>query len=274
MGKAMKPSRRGLTALIKVMGCLCLSMSIFISFGVFAQEPGTGQTEKAMDAGETPEAQKDAAPKGEGEPDDEPVEREVIPKDDTPGGDPLELEGPPTEAEQRAGEEEEYLGEEEAEECTPLDVNEYQLYDALKKRAAKLKKREILLEEKELVLREIEGQLEAKFNALASRLNGLERRLEIGAAEREAQEERVNRLVAALMTLSARKAAPILEKADQRFATRLLQRVPPERVGKLLAEMPPDTAALLMLRLERAKTSAQTAAARAAKDWNSGGVKR
>ena len=199
---------------------------------------------------------------------EEGEEEEEEEDEEDEGGEDDEAAGPPTEEQQQAGEEEAYLGDEEDEECSPLDLEEYKLFEALKARAEALKKREILLEEKEVVLRVIEEKMEEKFKSLAGKLEQLERRLEIGVAEKEAQEKRFLRLVSAITTLSPRKAAPILEKADQRFSTRLLLKVTPERVGKLLAMMPPDKAARLMLRLERAKSSEQKAAARARKDWN------
>ena len=73
-------------------------------------------------------------------------------------------------------------------------------------------------------------------------------------------EERLNKLVSALRTLSAAKAAPILAEADTRFATRLLQGLGAERTGKLLAKMKPAKAARLMKQLANAQTPAQRAA--------------
>ncbi len=93
-----------------------------------------------------------------------------------------------------------------------------------------------------------------------TKLEGLEKKLELGQAQRDAREKRLQKLVETLKTLSARKAAPILEKADSRFATRLLLGLGPERTGKLLAAMEPGRAARLMVRLERAQTPGQKAA--------------
>ncbi|MED5463589.1 MAG: hypothetical protein VX699_02965 [Myxococcota bacterium] len=180
-----------------------------------------------------------------------------------------EMMGPPTEEQQREWEEEAFLEEEEGG-CDPVDYEELKLLGALQARSAALKEREIILEEKDILLREIEEQLEAKFKKLTAKLDKLEKLLEVGKAESEARQERFARLVEALTTLSPRKAAPILEKADQRFATRLLQEVSPVRVGKLLAQMTPGNAATLMVRLDRAKTVAQRAASKGARDWKAG----
>ena len=65
------------------------------------------------------------------------------------------------------------------------------------------------------------------------KLQELESKLALGAPSGEAREQRVQKLIDTLKTLSARKAAPILAKADSRFATRLLLGLGPERTGKL-----------------------------------------
>lgn len=185
------------------------------------------------------------------------------------GAEEEEAAGPPTEEEQREAEEEDFLAEEDGG-CDPVDYEELKLLGALQARSAALKEREIILEEKDVLLREIEERLEDKFKTLTAKLDRMEKILEVGKAETKARQKRFARLVAAITTLSPRKAAPILEKADQRFATRLLQEVSPMRIGKLLAQMTPANAATLMVRLDRAKTVAQRAAARGKKDWKTG----
>ena len=177
--------------------------------------------------------------------------------------------GPPTEEQQREWEEEDFLAEED-DGCDPVDYEELKLLSALQARSAALKEREITLEEKDVLLREIEERLEDKFKTLTAKLDRLEKLLAVGRAETEARQKRFARLVEAITTLSPRKAAPILEKADQRFATRLLQEGAPTRIGKLLAQMTPGNAATLMVRLDRARTVAQRAAGKGQKDWKAG----
>ena len=140
------------------------------------------------------------------------------------------------------------------------DFAELKLLDALKKRDEELQLRARLLEEKENTLRRIEEELALKMEELRSRVVQMERRLELGDSELQAKEERLNKLVSALRTLSAAKAAPILAEADTRFATRLLQGLGAERTGKLLAKMKPAKAARLMKQLANAQTPAQRAA--------------
>ena len=178
-----------------------------------------------------------------------------------------EQSGPPTESEQRAQEEEAYLLEEE-EVCKPVDYDELKLLDALRKRHLVLTEKEVELEQKEALLRVIEEELDAKFRSLTSQLDRLEGKLVLGEAEMRNQEKRFKKLVEALTTLSARKAAPILAQAEQQFATRLLLQVAPERIGKLLAQMEPKEAARLMVRLDKSRSRAQRAAGRGRQDWD------
>ncbi len=152
--------------------------------------------------------------------------------------------------------------DEEEEECTPLDYEELKLLADLRKRDNELQKMAKLLEEKEAVLARVQDQLDQRMAAMLVKLKELEEKLVLGEAEREAREARVQKLIETLKTLSARKAAPILAKADSRFATRLLLGLGPERTGKLLAAMEPAQAARIMSRLANAKTPAQRAAAR------------
>lgn len=169
---------------------------------------------------------------------------------------------PPTEADLKDAEENAALEDDVLLEasCRPSDFAELKLLDALRKRDEELQLRARLLEEKENTLRRIEEELALKMEELRSRVVQMERRLELGDSELQAREERLNKLVSALRTLSAAKAAPILAEADTRFATRLLQGLGAERTGKLLAKMKPAKAARLMKQLAIAQTPAQRAA--------------
>ena len=171
-------------------------------------------------------------------------------------------EAPPTEADLKDAEETAALEDDQLMDaaCRPTDFAELKLLDALKKRDEELQLRARLLEEKENTLRRIEEELALKMEELRSRVVQMERRLELGDSELQAKEERLNKLVSALRTLSAAKAAPILAEADTRFATRLLQGLGAERTGKLLAKMKPAKAARLMKQLANAQTPAQRAA--------------
>jgi len=193
--------------------------------------------------------------------------RMILAQGAVPASGEEERVGPPTESEQRAMEEEAFLLEEE-EECKPVDYDELKLLDALRKRHEELKRKELELEEKEALLRVIEEELEEKFRSLTGQLDRLEQKLMLGEAEMLQHERRFKKLVEALTTLSPRKAAPILARAEQQFATRLLLQVPPERIGKLLAQMEPKEAAKLMVRLDRSKTRGQRAASRGRRDWD------
>jgi len=180
----------------------------------------------------------------------------------------LEDAGPPTMDEQEEDLDEDFLGDEEEYECTAEDLEEMKLLAMPRERSEGLRKREILLEEKQAVLQRLEDELIQKFDSLTGKLAALEQRLEIGQAARLAKEERFQTLIEALRTLSARKAAPILNKSDIRFATRLLLGLGAERVAKLLAVMDPQRAAALMRRLASATTPEQAAARGASRDWD------
>ena len=224
-----------------------LLVGVTLSFGwvAYAQEEGE-DTEDAEDAEDAEDEDDDADEDGDGD------EADADADDD----------GPPTEDDERETDEDEMMDDdEEEEECTPLDYEELKLFADLRKRDTELQKQAKLLEEKEAVLARVQDELEQRMAAMMIKLKELETKLVLGDAERVAREERVQKLIETLKTLSARKAAPILAKADSRFATRLLLGLGPERTGKLLAAMEPAQAARIMSRLANAKTPAQRAAA-------------
>ena len=230
---------RMLTGLVALMAALLLSM--FLGLAAYAQEED--------EEDETEEVAEDEDEDEEDEDEDE--------EDEGDGGD----DGPPSEDDEREADEDEAMEEDfEEEECTPADYEELKLLADLRKRDNALQKQAKLLEEKEAVLGRVQDELNKKMAAMMAKLETLENRLELGQAQRDAREQRLQKLVETLKTLSARKAAPILEKADSRFATRLLLGLGPERTGKLLAAMEPARAARLMVRLERAQTPGQKAA--------------
>jgi flagellar motility protein MotE (MotC chaperone) len=215
-----------------------------------AEEDGAENAEEGEEVAEGEEA-------AEGEDGEEGGEPEPTPEELAEGN-----EIPPTEADLKDAEENAALEEDQLLEaaCRPTDFAELKLLDALRKRDEELQLRARLLEEKENTLRRIEEELALKMDELRSRVVQMERRLELGDAELQAREERLNKLVSALRTLSAAKAAPILAEADTRFATRLLQGLGAERTGKLLAKMKPAKAARLMKQLANAQSPAQRAA--------------
>jgi len=221
-----------------------------------AQEEAAEEEEAATDGD-------DDAEEDEGEDNDEEGEEG---EDGEPEPTPEELaegaDAPPTEADLKDAEENAALEDDVLLEasCRPSDFAELKLLDALRKRDEELQLRARLLEEKESTLRRIEEELALKMDELRSRVVQMERRLELGDSEIQAREERLNKLISALRTLSAAKAAPILAEADTRFATRLLQGLGAERTGKLLAKMKPAKAARLMKQLAIAQTPAQRAA--------------
>ena len=204
----------------------------------------------------------EAAEAEEGEEGEEVAEGEDGEEEPTPEQLAEGNEAPPTEADLKDAEETAALEDDQLMDsaCRPTDFAELKLLDALKKRDEELQLRARLLEEKENTLRRIEEELALKMEELRSRVVQMERRLELGDSELQAKEERLNKLVSALRTLSAAKAAPILAEADTRFATRLLQGLGAERTGKLLAKMKPAKAARLMKQLANAQTPAQRAA--------------
>lgn len=217
-----------------------------------AEEAEGEEGEEAAEAEEGEEGEEVA----EGE-EGEDGEEEPTPEELAEGN-----EAPPTEADLKDAEETAALEDDQLMDsaCRPTDFAELKLLDALKKRDEELQLRARLLEEKENTLRRIEEELALKMEELRSRVVQMERRLELGDSELQAKEERLNKLVSALRTLSAAKAAPILAEADTRFATRLLQGLGAERTGKLLAKMKPAKAARLMKQLANAQTPAQRAA--------------
>ncbi len=224
-----------------------------------AQEEAAEEEEAATDGD-------DDAEEDEGEDNDEEGEEGEEGEDGEPEPTPEELaegaDAPPTEADLKDAEENAALEDDVLLEasCRPSDFAELKLLDALRKRDEELQLRARLLEEKESTLRRIEEELALKMDELRSRVVQMERRLELGDSEIQAREERLNKLISALRTLSAAKAAPILAEADTRFATRLLQGLGAERTGKLLAKMKPAKAARLMKQLAIAQTPAQRAA--------------
>lgn len=228
-------------------------IGVSMSFGwvAYAQEEGD-DTEETEDDDE--------------EEDDEDDEEDE--DDDEEGGDEdaegdEDSDGPNTPDDEREQDEDELMDDdEEEEECTPLDYEELKLLADLRKRDNELQKMAKLLEEKEAVLARVQDQLDQRMAAMMVKLQELEGKLTLGEAAREAREQRVQKLIETLKTLSARKAAPILAKADSRFATRLLLGLGPQRTGKLLAAMEPAQAARIMSRLANAKTPAQRAAAK------------
>ena len=227
-----------------------------------AQEDAEEQPDENADGGEEAEDGEEVAEGEEGEEGEEGAEGE----DGEPEPTAEELaegtDAPPTEADLKDAEENAALDEDQLLEaaCRPTDFAELKLLHALRKRDEELQLRARLLEEKENTLRRIEEELALKMDELRSRVVQMERRLELGDAELQAREERLNKLVSALRTLSAAKAAPILAEADTRFATRLLQGLGAERTGKLLAKMKPAKAARLMKQLANAQSPAQRAA--------------
>lgn len=219
-----------------------------------AQEEAAEEEEAATDGDEDADEDEGEDNDEEGEEDGEP---EPTPEELAEGTD-----APPTEADLKDAEENAALEDDVLLEasCRPSDFAELKLLDALRKRDEELQLRARLLEEKESTLRRIEEELALKMDELRSRVVQMERRLELGDSEIQAREERLNKLISALRTLSAAKAAPILAEADTRFATRLLQGLGAERTGKLLAKMKPAKAARLMKQLAIAQTPAQRAA--------------
>ena len=172
--------------------------------------------------------------------------------------------GPPSELDEAEDLEDDEMEEDDFDEaCRPEDFKELALLADLKKRDDELQKREKLLEEKEAVLARVDDELKQKMTKMLERIQTMEKVLELGKEERRARDERFQKLVDTIKTLSARKAAPILEQADMRFATRLMRGLGPKLIGKLLAAMPPGRAALLMGRLEKGRNVAQSAAAKA-----------
>ncbi|MEC8049982.1 MAG: hypothetical protein VX210_04245 [Myxococcota bacterium] len=220
-----------------------------------AEEAEGEEGEEAAEAEEGEEGEEVA--EGEEGEEGEDGEEEPTPEELAEGN-----EAPPTEADLNDAEETAALEDDQLMDsaCRPTDFAELKLLDALKKRDEELQLRARLLEEKENTLRRIEEELALKMEELRSRVVQMERRLELGDSELQAKEERLNKLVSALRTLSAAKAAPILAEADTRFATRLLQGLGAERTGKLLAKMKPAKAARLMKQLANAQTPAQRAA--------------
>lgn len=220
-----------------------------------AEEAEGEEGEEAAEAEEGEEGEEVA--EGEEGEEGEDGEEEPTPEELAEGN-----EAPPTEADLKDAEETAALEDDQLMDsaCRPTDFAELKLLDALKKRDEELQLRARLLEEKENTLRRIEEELALKMEELRSRVVQMERRLELGDSELQAKEERLNKLVSALRTLSAAKAAPILAEADTRFATRLLQGLGAERTGKLLAKMKPAKAARLMKQLANAQTPAQRAA--------------
>ena len=218
-----------------------------------AEEEAEGEEAAEAEEGEEGEEGEEVAEGEEGE----DGEEEPTPEQLAEGN-----EAPPTEADLKDAEETAALEDDQLMDsaCRPTDFAELKLLDALKKRDEELQLRARLLEEKENTLRRIEEELALKMEELRSRVVQMERRLELGDSELQAKEERLNKLVSALRTLSAAKAAPILAEADTRFATRLLQGLGAERTGKLLAKMKPAKAARLMKQLANAQTPAQRAA--------------
>ena len=219
-----------------------------------AQEEAAEEEEAATDGDEDADEDEGEDNEEEGEEDGEP---EPTPAELAEGTD-----APPTDADLKDAEENAALEDDVLLEasCRPSDFAELKLLDALRKRDEELQLRARLLEEKESTLRRIEEELALKMDELRSRVVQMERRLELGDSEIQAREERLNKLISALRTLSAAKAAPILAEADTRFATRLLQGLGAERTGKLLAKMKPAKAARLMKQLAIAQTPAQRAA--------------
>ena len=219
-----------------------------------AEEEAEGEEAAEAEEGEEDEEGEEVAEgeEGEGEGEEEPTPEQLAEGN----------EAPPTEADLKDAEETAALEDDQLMDsaCRPTDFAELKLLDALKKRDEELQLRARLLEEKENTLRRIEEELALKMEELRSRVVQMERRLELGDSELQAKEERLNKLVSALRTLSAAKAAPILAEADTRFATRLLQGLGAERTGKLLAKMKPAKAARLMKQLANAQTPAQRAA--------------
>ena len=229
---------------------LLLPVLISLSFGWVAYAQDEGEDTEDTDEDEDEEDDED---EGEGDDDSEASED----SDDDDGS------GPGTEEDDREADEDELMeDDEEEEECTPLDYEELKLLADLRKRDTQLQKQAKLLEEKEAVLARVQDEIELRMATMMAKLNELEAKLTLGDAERAAREQRVLKLIETLKTLSARKAAPILAKADSRFATRLLLGLGPARTGKLLAAMEPAQAARIMSRLANAKTPAQRAASK------------
>ena len=227
---------------------LLLPILVSLSFGwaAYAQEEGD-ETEESEDEDDDEDDEDDEDEDGEASED---------------GGDD-DGSNPPTEDDEREADEDELMeDDEEEEECTPLDYEELKLLADLRKRDTQLQKQAKLLEEKEAVLARVQDEIELRMATMMAKLKELETKLALGDAERVAREQRVLKLIETLKTLSARKAAPILAKADSRFATRLLLGLGPERTGKLLAAMEPAQAARIMSRLANAKTPAQRAASK------------
>ena len=243
-----------------VLGIVTLSWTGVIPMAS-AQEDGEEQAEEAAEDGEE-KAEEEGEEVAEGEENEEGEENAEGEAEPTPEELAEGDDAPPTEADIKDAEENVALEEDQLLEaaCRPTDFAELKLLDALRKRDEELQLRARLLEEKENTLRRIEEELALKMDELRSRVVQMERRLELGDSELQAKEERLNKLVSALRTLSAAKAAPILAEADTRFATRLLQGLGAERTGKLLAKMKPAKAAKLMKQLANAQSPAQRAA--------------
>ena len=146
--------------------------------------------------------------------------------------------------------------------CSTENVD-WRLLTRLRERRVELDRREQRILRQKDDLDRLEQKLNKRIAVAVEHLERLEHRLGLGVAQEEIREKKLEALAAALTSLSARKAAPMLEKTDPNLAARLLVLLGPERSGALLSKMDPQRAATLMERIAQAKTTAQRAAARA-----------
>ena len=92
------------------------------------------------------------------------------------------------------------------------------------------------------------------------KVESLEKKLVLGDFETSDREEKLDVLAKSVATVSARKAAPMLQKADVDVAVSLLMRLGPKRAGDLLAKMDAQRAAALIDRIANKRTPGQVAA--------------
>lgn len=126
------------------------------------------------------------------------------------------------------------------------DPAEIKLLSALRRRSSELDERAALIRKREDLLGRLEIKLQARIEEALKEVARLEDRLGVGDAARLADQEKLAMLVDTLSSLSARKAAPLLNRTDTYLAVVLLRRLGPEKAGKLLSQMEPRRAAVLM----------------------------
>ena len=126
---------------------------------------------------------------------------------------------------------------------------------SLRKRREDLDERERYLNEREKIILKEETKIQQRISDALEKIAALETKitgLYEADVEPSAKEQRLTILIEALQSLSAKKAAPLFEKLEQRLAVDLLTRLGSVKTGAMLAKMEPDKAAAFVAALAKA----------------------